>query len=90
MALFKTDHLSEGFMFPEIFITGELPKDWSRESLIADGLCAWGCCMAGAKPPANFGHGMVLLSEKVGTAIPDELMALAKEITDKPTPHETT
>ncbi len=70
-------------IFPEICITGQLPKGWSRESLIADGLGAWGCCYAGAKPPEKFGEGMALIAEKVGTALPDELSKLADEFLSK-------
>ncbi len=69
--------------YPEICMTGELPKGWSRESLIADGLSAWGCCMAGAKPPENFGKGMALIGSNVGDATPDGLSKLADEILAK-------
>jgi hypothetical protein len=66
-------------IFPEILTTGKLPKEWSKESLIADGLCGWGCCMAGNKPPEKFGEGMALISTIVGTASPDGLSKLADE-----------
>jgi hypothetical protein len=36
--------------FSEIFKTGELPSNWSKESLIADGLNGWACCSLGVKP----------------------------------------
>lgn len=68
------------YEFPEIFITGKLPENWSKESLIADGLIGWSICMSGAKPPEKFGEGMKLISSKIGTAIPEELSALADKI----------
>ena len=69
--------------FPEIFLTGKLPENWSKESLIADGLVGWGCCMAGAKPPEKFGQGMILITSKVGIATPDRLSELADEVINK-------
>lgn len=66
-------------IFPEIFITAKLPQGWTRESLIADGLCAWANCMCGNKPPENFGKGMALIYEQVGAATPDELLLLANK-----------
>lgn len=47
--------------YPEIFITGELPKGWTKQTLIADAFSGWGCCMAGAQPPDKFGLGMMLI-----------------------------
>lgn len=68
------------YQFPNIFITGKLPASFSKKSLIADGLCGWGCCMAGAKPPDKFGEGMALIAIKLGTATPEGLSKLADEI----------
>tara|TARA_R110000868_G_scaffold96843_1_gene266300 strand:- start:285 stop:530 length:246 start_codon:yes stop_codon:yes gene_type:complete len=73
------------YFFPEIFITGELPKDWAKATLIADGLCGWANCMMGEKPPKMFGHGMALIAKELGTADPDKLMELAKEFTSEST-----
>lgn len=70
-------------IFPEIFITGKLPKNWSLESLVADGLSGWGCCLAGATPPKLFGEGMVLISEKTGAGTPEQLSDLADKIIKK-------
>lgn len=70
-------------IFPEIFITGELPRKWTRESLISDGLCGWANCMCGTEPPKNFGKGMSLISGKVGSATPDGLDRLANELLTK-------
>ena len=71
------------YEFPEILMTGKLPANWSKESLIADGLCGWGCCMAGAKPPEKFGEGMALIGSKVGVATPDGLSELADKLLAK-------
>jgi hypothetical protein len=70
-------------IFPEIFITGVLPESWTKESLIADGLSGWACCMVGAKPPEQFGQGMALISEKIGTAIPEKLEEMADKLITK-------
>jgi hypothetical protein len=67
-------------IFPEIFITGELPQIWSKDSLLADGLCGWACCMAGCKPPINFGKAMSLIGQKLGTSSPDGLYELADKV----------
>lgn len=72
--------IGDGYQFPDIFITGEYPEGWTKESLIADGLCGWGCCMAGSKPPEKFGVGMTLISKVVGTALPEGLSKLADEM----------
>jgi hypothetical protein len=66
--------------FSEIFKTGELPSNWSKESLIADGLNGWACCSLGVKPPDKFGEGMAIIASIVGTATPDGLDKLADEI----------
>lgn len=74
------------YFFPEIFITGELPKNWTKATLIADGLCGWANCMMGEKPPKMLGHGMALISATLGTAAsPEKLMELAKEFRSEPT-----
>jgi len=67
-------------IFPEIFITGELPQGWSKDSLLADGLCGWACCMAGCEPPRKFGAGMALIGQELGTANPDGLSELADKV----------
>jgi len=66
--------------FPEIFETGILPENRTNEALISDGLCGWAICMAGQNPTKNFGAGMLIIAEKVGTATPDGLCKLADEI----------
>lgn len=68
-------------MFSEITQTGKIPKDASRESVIASALSDWACCVAGSKPPEKFGIGMVQVSIYLGTfATPDNLSLLADEI----------
>lgn len=64
-------------IFPEIFNTGVLPENYNKESLIADGLCGWACCIVGAKPPEKFGEGMTSIARILGTATPDGLYKLA-------------
>ena len=72
-------------IFPEIFITGKLPENWTQKSLVADALCGWACCMGGAKPPEKFGEGMVLIGSKLGiSATPDNISKFADKIMDKP------
>ena len=49
-----------------------------REQALADGLSAWGICMAGNKPPQNFGLAMVKIGKIVGVlATPENLMEVA-------------
>ncbi len=59
------------YIWPDIFETGNID---GREdaALCADGLEAWGCCMAGSAPPESFGDVMVKIGvfpkpEKVRT-----------------------
>lgn len=66
--------------FPEIFITGKLPENWCDKSLIADGLVGWANCMVGSTIPENFGVGMALIGQKLGTATPNGLEELANKI----------
>jgi len=52
-----------------------------RAAAIADGLSGWGCCMAGATQPVDFGKGMVKIGEIVGiTPTPENLTKAADEI----------
>ncbi len=67
-------------IFPEIFKTGILPASRTYGQLVADGLCGWALCEAGEKPPKNFGIGIMIIAQKVGTATPDGLSKLADEI----------
>lgn len=66
-------------IYPEIFITGELPEGWTKEKLVADGLVGWANCSF-TKPPKNFGKGMALIGKQTGASLADELMVLADEI----------
>ena len=66
------------FIFSKTSITGQVPQDHPKVAVLADALNDWGCCMAGAKPPENFGHGMVEVGKTLGvTATPTNLMDLA-------------
>jgi len=46
-----------------------------KECATADGLSAWGMCMAGNEPPKNFGQAMIKIGKIVGVlATPENLM----------------
>ena len=66
--------------FPEIFLTGQLPENWTKEELVAYGLEGWSNCMSGCKPPAKFGDGMALIGKETGALLPEELLALSKKM----------
>jgi len=68
------------FIFPEVFITGKIPENRSKELLIADALVGWANCMAGAFPPDNYGEGMSRISNKVGANTPEEFLKLAENL----------
>lgn len=53
------------FQYSEISITGEIPKGLPKKAILASALNDWGCCMAGASIPENFGMGMA----KVGLSL---------------------
>lgn len=74
--------MNSTLIFPEIFITGIMPQGATKESLLADGLSGWGCVMGGSELPKNFGIGMALVSSVLGTAVPEELLKLADELSD--------
>lgn len=78
--------------WPDIF-TGELTvaqriaqgatRNQGLARLCADGLCAWGNCMAGAKPlPPRFGEVMVEIGQAIGVAAypPENLSKRADEL----------
>lgn len=69
--------------FPEIFITGVIPTEMSDTEVLAHALCAWGCCRAWNRPPPNFGNGMVEVRKRLGTADPDNLLAMADSFLDE-------
>lgn len=75
--------MNELFIFPEIFITGEIPPGMSDNEVLAHALCAWGNCYAGSQPPPNFGKGMVSVYKRLGVSLPDDLLAMAKKINDE-------
>ena len=68
---------------PDMIIWPDIFTAWNSTqepaALCADALCAWGNCMAGSKPPANFGEVMVKIGAKLGIApTPDNCKAWAK------------
>lgn len=65
-----------GYIWPEIFNTGEYPKEYNSDSLLADGISGWALCSSGASIPDNFGKGMCLISVELGSATPDFLNEL--------------
>lgn len=70
------------YIFSQTSITGKLPENPNPDLVLTDALNDWGNCMAGAKPPANFGNGMVEVHKLLGGASPDYLMKLAKQKTN--------
>ncbi len=68
------------YIWPEILITGELPENWTKESLIADALMGWGLTHV-AMAPDKFGYGMALIGRTIGhSVLPEDLYKLADEI----------
>lgn len=68
-------------IFSRISINGEVSEGEGKLSVLANCLNDWGCCMNGAKPPENFGKGMVAASEVLGvTADPKSLMKLVESL----------
>lgn len=66
-------------MWPEIFTTEDVSGK-SKSELCADGLCAWGNCCAGSKPPESFGRVLVKIGQKLDISpTGDELMKWAKK-----------
>ena len=62
--------------WPKVFTDPDFEYDLADDATpalaLADGLCGWACCVM-AKPPEQFGHGMVKVGDIVGTATPDGL-----------------
>lgn len=69
--------------FPKIFIEGVMPQEATKELLIADGLEGWALCMSGNKPPEKFGMGMALISQVLGSGLPEDLSKMANEFLKK-------
>jgi hypothetical protein len=74
------------YIFSEISNTGKLPENTYssiedyKQMVLADALNDWGSCMAGGTLPENFGTGMAEVSVLLGTASPDGLMELARQL----------
>lgn len=78
------------YIWPEIFMTGEKPKNYTREQAIADGLCGWAICMSGEEPCEKFGEGMVEIGSVVGCTLPEQLSKEADKILKERSIHEQT
>lgn len=72
--------------WPEVLVTGKIPDRYKelpelkmKLSLIADGLCGWGCCVL-EKPPAKFGEGMVEIQQVVGVCTAEALKEKGDEL----------
>ncbi len=69
------------YLFSEISEAGKLPETPNTKMVLASALCDWGCVIAGAKPPENFGRGMAAVGAFLGVSpTPSGLMELAKKI----------
>jgi hypothetical protein len=53
------------FIWPEIFEHPELVQTREPIALCADGLSAWGICMAGSEIPKNFGEVLVAIMDRL-------------------------
>ncbi len=76
---------SADYIWPAIFVNpdmlyclGEGERE-RRGAALADTLTGWANVMAGSRPPATFGAGMVRLNEITGCLTPDETMRAATE-----------
>ena len=54
-----------GHIWPDIFITGNVPADASDDLLGALALSAWGCAYAGATIPPHFGDVMARIANRL-------------------------
>lgn len=54
-------------IWPDIFVTGEIPASCSDVALCRDALSAWACAMSGAALPDNFGGVMNQIARRLGT-----------------------
>lgn len=74
-------------IFSEISTTGALPEKGEltdeayKKHVLALALIDWVNVMSGARPPENFGSGMVAVSDFLEvSATPDSLMKLAEKM----------
>ena len=59
-------------------------RDNEKDLALADGLMGWANCMAGNKPPKEFGTGMVKIGKLLGISCqPETLMAYSQEQTNE-------
>ena len=62
----------------------EYAGEFIKERAMADGLTAWGLCMAGNNPPKGFGEAMIKIGKIVGVmATPENLMEVSKHFEGK-------
>lgn len=68
-------------IFSKTSVEGRIPKGRSDKQILADAISDWGCCIAGGKVPANFGDGMVEVSNYFNIpATPEDLIKLSKKL----------
>ena len=75
-----TEPIETAYQWPRVIVDSgyEYVGENIKERALADGLMAWGICMAGNKPPDNFGLAMVKIGKIVGVlATPENLMEAA-------------
>ena len=73
-------------LWPEVVVNPDYKYtgDNIYERAMADGLSAWGVCMAGNNPPKNFGWAMIKIGKEVGVlATPKNLMEVSKHFEGK-------
>jgi hypothetical protein len=70
--------MEEEMMFSSISTSGKISREATKNEICANALNDWACCIAGSKPPENFGFGMAEVGSILGIpATPDELMKYA-------------
>lgn len=72
------------YIWPEVFLNSEFsydPTDLNhKHKAWVDGLVGWANCMAGSKPPKEFGQGMCKIGLVLeGLVLYEELMQYSKK-----------
>ena len=62
----KAGYAIDSVWWPDCFVTGKIDNNRPEIVLCADGLMAWGNCMAGNKPTEHFGEVMVQIGQQLG------------------------
>ena len=74
-------------VWPGPFATGVIEPGYPDAALGADALCAWACCMMGAKPPECFGRIMAEIAIRLGIlGDPESFDKWAKDFLKSPHP----